>query len=93
MKLAPAVESEATRSAIGTRLLSLDVFRGGTVAFMILVNNSSRESYAPLLHTQWHGWTLTDLVFPFFLWIVGVAMTLSFARRGHSHDPQKEWEH
>lgn len=64
------------------RLLSLDVFRGGTIAAMILVNNNgSDQAYAPLLHAEWHGWTFTDLVFPFFLWIVGAAMTLSFARR------------
>ncbi|HYO82291.1 MAG TPA: DUF5009 domain-containing protein, partial [Bryobacteraceae bacterium] len=66
----------------GTRLQSLDVFRGGTIAAMILVNNNgSSAAYGPLLHAEWHGWTFTDLVFPFFLWIVGVAMTLSLRRR------------
>ena len=64
------------------RLLSLDVFRGGTIASMILVNNpGSAAAYPPLQHAMWHGWTFTDLVFPFFLWIVGVAMTLSLAKR------------
>lgn len=64
------------------RLVSLDVFRGLTVAFMILVNNPGDEHiYAPLRHAPWHGLTPTDLVFPFFLWIAGVSMTLSFARR------------
>jgi predicted acyltransferase len=65
------------------RLLSLDVFRGATIAAMMLVNNPGDWSnvYAPFLHAKWHGWTFTDLVFPFFLWIVGVAMTLSFAKR------------
>ncbi len=49
---------------------------------MILVNNpGSGAIYAPLEHADWHGWTFTDTVFPFFLWIVGVAMTLSFAKR------------
>ena len=49
---------------------------------MILVNNNgSAAAYPPLLHARWHGWTFTDLVFPFFLWIVGVAMTLSLAKR------------
>ena len=50
---------------------------------MILVNNNgdSKTTFAPLLHAEWHGWTFTDLVFPFFLWMVGVAMTFSFARR------------
>lgn len=67
----------------GERLLSLDVFRGATIAAMILVNNAGdwNNVYAPLLHAQWHGWTFTDLIFPSFLWIAGVAMTLSFAKR------------
>jgi predicted acyltransferase len=65
------------------RLRSLDVFRGMTIAGMILVNNpgSWAHVYPPLLHAKWHGWTPTDMVFPFFLWISGLAMTLSFARR------------
>ncbi len=50
---------------------------------MILVNNAGdgKHTYAPLLHAEWHGWTFTDIIFPSFLWIVGVAITLSFARR------------
>ena len=64
------------------RLQSLDVFRGGTIAAMILVNNpGSSAAYAQLHHAVWHGWTFTDLVFPFFLWIVGVSITFSFAKR------------
>lgn len=65
------------------RLLSLDVFRGITIAGMILVNNPGSWShiYPPLEHAEWHGWTPTDLIFPFFLFIVGVAMTFSFAKR------------
>jgi len=65
------------------RLLSLDAFRGATIAAMLLVNNpgSWSDLYPPLEHAPWHGWTPTDMIFPFFLWIVGVAMTLSFARR------------
>jgi predicted acyltransferase len=65
------------------RVLSLDVFRGATVAAMILVNNpgSWRYVYKPLLHAEWHGWTPTDLVFPFFLFIVGVAIPLGLGRR------------
>jgi predicted acyltransferase len=65
------------------RVVSLDVFRGITIAGMILVNNpgSWQHVYAPLRHAEWHGWTPTDMVFPFFLWISGLAMTLSFARR------------
>jgi predicted acyltransferase len=63
--------------AARARLLSLDVFRGITVAAMILVNNpgSWGHVYAPLRHAEWNGCTPTDLVFPFFLFIVGVAIT------------------
>jgi len=69
----------------GERLLSLDVFRGVTIASMILVNNPGSWShvYPPLLHAEWHGWTPTDLIFPFFLFIVGVAMSFSFALRAN----------
>lgn len=62
------------------RLLSLDIFRGSLIAFMILVNNpgSWASIYYPLRHAEWHGCTPTDLVFPAFLFIVGVSMYLSF---------------
>ena len=65
------------------RLVSLDVFRGITIAGMVLVNNPGTWSsiYWPLEHAEWNGWTPTDLVFPFFLFIVGVSITLAFARR------------
>ncbi|MBI5424264.1 MAG: DUF5009 domain-containing protein [Opitutae bacterium] len=65
------------------RLVSLDAFRGATIAGMLLVNNPGTWSaiYPPLAHAQWHGWTLTDTIFPSFLWIVGVSLTLSTARR------------
>ena len=65
------------------RLLSLDVFRGMTIAAMTLVNNPGTWSaiYWPLEHAEWNGWTPTDLVFPFFLFIVGVSITLAFGRR------------
>ena len=74
-----------TSNATG-RLVSLDVFRGITIAGMVLVNNpgSWEHIHWPLEHAQWHGWTPTDLVFPFFLFIVGVAITLSFASRVES---------
>jgi len=63
----------------GNRLVSLDVFRGITMAAMVVVNNPGDwdNVYAPLLHAPWHGWTPTDLIFPFFLFIVGVSITLS----------------
>ena len=66
-----------------SRLVSLDVFRGATIAAMILVNNpgDERTTYWPLRHAQWNGWTPTDLIFPFFLFIVGVSMAYSFRAR------------
>ncbi|MFV0605714.1 MAG: acyltransferase family protein [Niabella sp.] len=63
------------------RYYSLDVFRGITVAFMILVNNpGSSHTYEQLEHTYWNGWTLTDLVFPFFLFAVGNALSFVMPR-------------
>lgn len=69
------------------RLLSLDAFRGLTVAAMILVNNpgSWAKIYPPLKHAEWHGCTPTDLVFPFFLFIVGVAIV--YALQTKKTDP------
>jgi predicted acyltransferase len=66
----------------GLRLVSLDVFRGITIAGMLLVNNpgSWGHIYPPLEHAHWNGWTPTDLIFPFFVFIVGVAMTYSFGK-------------
>ncbi|MDB5298144.1 MAG: Protein of unknown function transrane [Phycisphaerales bacterium] len=65
------------------RLLSLDAFRGLTIGAMTLANNpgSWGHIYAPLEHADWHGWTPTDLIFPFFLFIVGVAIPFSFGAR------------
>jgi len=67
------------------RLISLDIFRGLTIAFMIIVNTpgSWQYVYAPLRHAKWHGCTPTDLVFPFFLFIVGVSMWFSLKKYGH----------
>ena len=72
------------------RLVSLDIFRGMTIALMILVNNAGDwgHVYAPLLHADWDGCTPTDLVFPFFLFIVGVAIALALGKRkaaGYDH--------
>lgn len=74
------------------RLTSLDAFRGATIAGMILVNNPGSWShvYAPLLHAEWHGWTPTDLIFPFFLFIVGVAMPISFGKRLARGDSKRQ---
>lgn len=71
------------------RLLALDVFRGMTVAGMLLVNNPGTWSaiYPPLEHAPWNGWTPTDLIFPFFLFIVGITTELSLrARRARGDD-------
>lgn len=83
-----ATDTQSTSTALqskpksATRLYSLDVFRGATIAAMILVNNPGNDSaYAPLNHAQWNGWTPTDLIFPFFLFIVGVSLVLSFHSR------------
>jgi predicted acyltransferase len=64
-------------------LRSLDAFRGATIAGMILVNNPGTWSaiYPPFRHAAWHGWTPTDLIFPYFLFIVGVAVALALGRR------------
>ena len=72
----------AERRSASSRLFSLDVFRGATIAAMILVNNPGNDfPYAPLEHSKWNGWTPTDLIFPFFLFIVGVSLVLSFRSR------------
>ncbi len=74
----PTTETPSLR-----RLVSLDAFRGATLALMVLVNNAGDGGhvYAPLRHAEWHGWTPTDVVFPSFLWIVGVATTLSLGKK------------
>jgi predicted acyltransferase len=83
--VAPKLSSvpRATDVARTGRMVSLDVFRGITIAAMILVNDpgSWNHIYAPLEHAEWNGWTPTDLIFPFFLFIAGVSMTLSFPSR------------
>ena len=73
----------ATVPTDSNRLVSLDVFRGITIAGMVLVNNpgSWEHIYWPLEHATWHGWTPTDLVFPFFVFIIGVAIPLAFGNR------------
>jgi predicted acyltransferase len=65
------------------RLVFLDVVRGLTIAFMILVNNngSERLAYWPLKHSDWNGWTPTDLIFPTFLFLVGITIVFSTASR------------
>ena len=85
----PSMATSVTKSTVTTttapqttpmrRLVSLDVVRGITIAFMILVNNggSGKYSYSQLEHSAWNGWTLTDLVFPSFLFIAGISIVFS----------------
>ena len=77
---------------VNERLISLDVFRGITIAGMVLVNNPGSWStiYWPLAHAEWHGWTPTDLVFPFFLFIVGVAIPMALGRRVDSGGSRRD---
>ncbi|HRH44214.1 MAG TPA: DUF5009 domain-containing protein [Pyrinomonadaceae bacterium] len=72
-----------SEEVIKTRLISLDVFRGMTVAGMILVNNPGtwEAIHPPLEHAEWNGLTPTDLVFPFFLFIVGIAIPIALGKR------------
>ena len=78
------------------RLLALDALRGITITAMILVNNPGSWShvYGPLRHAEWHGWTVTDLIFPFFIVIVGMSLQLSLQRQSsqgqHSQGQQSQ---
>src|SRR5262245_43308115 len=81
----PPLSPGAAAAGAGTgRLLSLDVFRGATILAMILVNNpgawGAKSQYWPLDHAEWHGWTPTDLIFPFFLFIVGTSLAYSLRK-------------
>jgi predicted acyltransferase len=78
-QMPPAITASG---GLSTRLTSLDLFRGATIAAMILVNNPGNDhAYWPLEHAEWNGWTPTDLIFPFFLFIVGVSLVFSFESR------------
>ena len=75
--LAAAWEPSASK-----RLVSLDVLRGLTIAFMIMVNNNGGQgSWAQMNHAAWNGFTATDLVFPTFLFVVGVSIVFSIEAR------------
>lgn len=65
------------------RILSVDIFRGATIILMILVNTPGTWAavYPPFLHAEWHGYTPTDLVFPFFLFIVGTSIVFSYQNK------------
>jgi predicted acyltransferase len=75
--------SDASATSGTKRLISLDALRGFTIAAMVIVNDpgSWEHVYRPLLHAHWNGCTITDLVFPFFLFIVGVSIALAYSRR------------
>jgi predicted acyltransferase len=70
--------------------VSLDAFRGATMALMVLVNDAGdgAHTYAPLQHAEWNGWTPTDVVFPSFLWAAGLALTLSLGRKLEAGAPR-----
>jgi predicted acyltransferase len=71
------------------RLVALDVFRGLTIGGMVMVNNPGTWSavYPQLEHAEWHGWTFTDTIFPFFLFIVGVAIPMALGKRAADAGP------
>ena len=77
-----------TAATTPARLISLDAFRGFTIASMVLVNNPGDwgSIYSQLGHAEWNGWTFTDWVFPFFLFVCGVSMTFSLGRRADAGD-------
>jgi predicted acyltransferase len=85
---APVLEIPTSDSPF--HLMSLDVFRGATIGAMLLVNDPGDEQtvFSPLRHSAWNGCTPTDLIFPFFLFIVGVSMAFSLASRLR-HDPSR----
>ncbi|UTA48410.1 heparan-alpha-glucosaminide N-acetyltransferase domain-containing protein [Simiduia sp. 21SJ11W-1] len=71
------------------RLMSVDCLRGLAIAAMVVVNNPGSWSYvyAPLAHATWHGWTPTDVIFPLFLFVVGVSIVLANGRAEHFPKP------
>lgn len=77
-----------------SRLLSLDILRGITIAGMIMVNNPGSWSsvYAPLHHASWHGLTPTDLVFPFFMFIMGVSTFMSLRKFNFEPSQKAVWK-
>jgi predicted acyltransferase len=74
------------------RIISLDTFRGLTIAAMVLVNDPGSWShvYAPLRHAEWNGCAIADLVFPFFLFIVGISVAVSFGRRIEAGEEKRD---
>ena len=88
-----AIETQSqSLNSKSTRLLSLDIFRGLTIATMITVNEPGIEkyAYAPLIHAHWNGITLADFVFPSFVFMVGVSIALSYSKQLVNHVPRKQ---
>lgn len=81
----------STAAVPSNRLVSLDALRGFTIAAMVIVNDPGSWShvYRPLLHAKWNGCTITDLIFPFFLFIVGMSITLAYTKRMNAGVPKK----
>ncbi len=79
-------------TSLTSRVLSVDVLRGITIAFMILVNDpgDDKVSYWPLEHAEWNGWTPTDLVFPTFLFLVGCSIVFSIGSRLRNGTPKPQ---
>src|SRR5277367_6776286 len=90
--LTPQSGKEAANANSTGRLISLDIFRGLAVAGMILVDNpgSDEKVYWPIAHAEWNGWTPADFIFPSFLFLVGVSLVFSFAKRRERGDSRRE---
>src|SRR5580658_10779628 len=84
----PQFKNNAADTNSSGRLISLDIFRGLAVAGMILVDNpgSDEKAYRSIAHAEWNGWTPADFIFPSFLFLVGVSMVFSFAKRRETGD-------
>ena len=87
-QLAPQSEKKSALPGGSGRLICLDIFRGLAVAGMILVDNpgSDDKVYWPIAHAEWNGWTPADFIFPSFLFLVGVSLVFSFAKRRERGD-------
>src|ERR1700689_5135580 len=89
---APGNEADAANANSSGRLLCLDIFRGLAVAGMILVDNpgSDEKVYWPIAHAEWNGWTPADFIFPAFLFLVGISLVFSFAKRREKGDSRRQ---
>jgi predicted acyltransferase len=89
---APQFENKAANTNSSGRLLCLDIFRGLAVAGMILVDNpgSDEKVYWPIAHAEWNGWTPADFIFPSFLFLMGISLVFSFAKRRDKGDSRRQ---